>query len=139
MKAIEDRLARQLAHVCRVRIERARAELQDQRATLDALSRPFPTGTPQPAFGPRVERSLFAMVQEQSRRLQAMSDELATVRASLNERKVVERAKGLLMAHRRLSEEEAHKMLRQTAMNQNRRLVEVAESVLAMAEFLPGH
>ena len=71
------------------------------------------------------------MVQEQSRRLQAMSDELDTVRAALNERKLVERAKGLLMAHRRLSEDEAHKMLRQTAMNQNRRLVDVAESVLS--------
>ena len=77
------------------------------------------------------------MVQEQSRRLQAVSDELQQVRATLNERKVVERAKGLLMAHRQLSEEEAHKMLRQTAMNQNRRLVDVAESVLAMADFLP--
>jgi AmiR/NasT family two-component response regulator len=59
------------------------------------------------------------------------------VRASLNERKLVERAKGLLMAHRRLSEAEAHKMLRQTAMNQNRRLIDVAESVLSMAEYLP--
>jgi AmiR/NasT family two-component response regulator len=77
------------------------------------------------------------MVQEQSQRLQAMSDELQTVRASLNERKVVERAKGLLMAHRRLSEDEAHKMLRQTAMNQKRRLVDVAESMLAMADYLP--
>jgi AmiR/NasT family two-component response regulator len=77
------------------------------------------------------------MVQEQSQRLQAMSDELQTVRASLNERKVVERAKGLLMAHRRLSEEDAHKMLRQTAMNQKRRLVDVAESMLAMADYLP--
>jgi AmiR/NasT family two-component response regulator len=77
------------------------------------------------------------MVQEQSHRLQAMSDELETVRASLNERKIVERAKGLLMAHRRLSEEEAHKMLRQTAMNQKRRLVDVAESMLAMADYLP--
>jgi AmiR/NasT family two-component response regulator len=66
-----------------------------------------------------------------------MSDELQTVRASLNERKVVERAKGLLMAHRRLSEDEAHKMLRQTAMNQKRRLVDVAESMLAMADYLP--
>ena len=77
------------------------------------------------------------MVQDQWRRLQAVSDELQQVRATLNERKVVERAKGLLMAHRQLSEEEAHKMLRQTAMNQNRRLVDVAESVLAMADFLP--
>ncbi|MGJ7583421.1 ANTAR domain-containing response regulator, partial [Variovorax sp. RHLX14] len=84
-----------------------------------------------------LERSVLDMVQEQSHRLQAMSDELETVRASLNERKIVERAKGLLMAHRRLSEEDAHKMLRQTAMNQKRRLVDVAESMLAMADYLP--
>jgi len=76
------------------------------------------------------------MVQEQSRRLQAMEDELVVARAALSERKVVERAKGLLMAHRRLSEAQAHKMLRDTAMNQNRRLVDVAESVLAMSDFL---
>ena len=64
-------------------------------------------------------------------------DELDTVRASLNERKLIERAKGLLMAHRHLSEEEAHKTMRQMAMNQNRRLIEVAEAVLAMADVLP--
>ena len=43
------------------------------------------------------------------------------------------------MAHRHLSEEEAHKMLRQTAMAQSRRLVDVAEAVLAMADLLPAH
>ena len=45
-------------------------------------------------------------------------------------------AKGLLMAHRQLSEEDAHKTMRQMAMNQNRRLIEVAEAVLAMAAVL---
>ena len=99
---------------------------------------PVLPGSTQPApYGRQLERAILDMVQEQARRLQAMSDELDTVRASLNERKLVERAKGLLMAHRRLSEEEAHKMLRQTAMSQNRRLVNVAESVLAMADYLP--
>jgi AmiR/NasT family two-component response regulator len=77
------------------------------------------------------------MVQEQSRRLQAMSDELDTVRAALNERKAIERAKGLLMAHRQLTEDEAYKALRQMAMNQKRRIGEVAEAVLAMAQVLP--
>jgi AmiR/NasT family two-component response regulator len=42
------------------------------------------------------------------------------------------------MAHRHLSEEEAHKTMRQMAMNQNRRLIEVAEALLAMAEVLPA-
>ncbi len=65
-----------------------------------------------------------------------MSDELDNVRASLNERKLIERAKGLLMAARKVDEAEAHKMLRQTAMNQNRRLLDVAQSVLAMSDYL---
>jgi AmiR/NasT family two-component response regulator len=41
------------------------------------------------------------------------------------------------MAHRQLSEEDAHRTIRQMAMNQGRRLVEVAEAVLSMAEVLP--
>ena len=40
------------------------------------------------------------------------------------------------MAPHRLSEADAYKMLRQTAMNQNRRLVDVAESLLSMADYL---
>ena len=80
---------------------------------------------------------MLELVHDQARRLQAMGDELEAVRASLNERRIIERAKGLLMAHRQLSEAEAHKALRQMAMNQNRRLVDVAEAVLSMADVLP--
>ena len=76
------------------------------------------------------------MVQEQARRLQAMGDELETVRAALNEREVMERAKGLLMASRKLHEDEAYQMLRHTAMSQNRRVLDVAEAVLAMSDVL---
>jgi AmiR/NasT family two-component response regulator len=86
-----------------------------------------------------LERSILGMVQEQSLRLQTMSSELQAVRAALNERKLIERAKGLLMSHRRISEDEAFKLLRQTAMNQNRRLSEVAEAIVSMAELLPGN
>jgi AmiR/NasT family two-component response regulator len=81
---------------------------------------------------------VLELVQDQARRLQAMSDELEQVRTSLNERKVIERAKGLLMAHRNLSEDDAYKALRQMAMNQNRRIVEVAGAVLSFADMLPG-
>ena len=80
---------------------------------------------------------MLELVNDQARRLQAMGDELEAVRASLNERRLIERAKGLLMAHRHLSEADAHKALRQMAMNQNRRLVDVAEAVLSMAAVLP--
>lgn len=136
MRGVEDVLALHLRRLCESRIAQARAELRDARALLEELSRQPPPG-PAP-YGPQLERSILGLVQEQSRRLQAMSDELDAVRATLNERKVVERAKGLLMAHRHMSEDEAYKALRQMAMNQNRRLVDVALAVLSLADVLPG-
>jgi len=147
MREVEVRLTDELMDLSQRQLAVALKELQEQRALLDRLpdapAHPVADFFDRPALWPAAHadalppRSMLDLVQEQARRLQAMSDELQTVRASLNERKLVERAKGLLMAHRRLSEDDAHKMLRQTAMNQNRRLVDVAGSVLAMAEFLP--
>ncbi len=134
MKKVEDLLAANLRLLCERKIAQAHADLRDQQAILEELSRQAPDASAH--YGPQLERSVLGMVQEQARRLQDMSDELETVRAALNERKIVERAKGLLMATRKLSEEDAYKMLRQTAMSQNRKLVDVAESVLAMADYL---
>jgi hypothetical protein len=138
MKSFEDQLAANLRLLCDQRIAQAHADLRDQQAILDALQQQAeqPGNEPPALLGPHLERSILGMVQEQSRRLQSMSDELETARAALNERKVIERAKGLLMASRKLSEDEAYKMLRQTAMNQGRRLVDVAKTVLAMSDYL---
>lgn len=148
MKGVEDRLTADLRAACGEKIAQAQAEL-DSFGALSAQPAPDPlvfylapadsgppSGTPQ-GFGLPLDRSVLELVHDQARRLQAMSDELEATRASLNERRLIERAKGLLMAHRQLSEAEAHKTLRQMAMNQNRRLVDVAEAVLAMAEVLP--
>jgi hypothetical protein len=138
MHDVEELLATRLRTLCETRIDHARAELRDQQAIVAGLSQATATGTPDhtTGFGPQLDRSILAMVQEQSQRLQEMSNELENVRASLNERKLIERAKGLLMAARKVDEAEAHKMLRQTAMNQNRRLLDVAQSVLAMSDYL---
>ncbi|AMM23359.1 nitrate regulatory protein [Variovorax sp. PAMC 28711] len=152
MKTVEEHLAAELRAGCGRKTGQARDELLKYQQILDTLEQQSDGAVaasddlffdeavsgdaPDAPYGRHLERSVLEMVQQQSRRLQAMSEELETVRASLNERKVVERAKGLLMAHRRMTEEEAHKMLRQTAMNQNRRLIDVAESVLAMADYL---
>ena len=146
MKHVEDQLSARLASTCEARMLSAQREAAAFEALLQAPSVPTdplgffaqepPTPRAQP-FGPQVERSILDLVQEQAQRLQTMAGELDTARASLNERKLIERAKGLLMAHRHLSEAEAHKTMRQMAMNQNRRLIDVAEAVLAMAEVLP--
>ena len=160
MKLIEDDLAAELQDLCAERIKAAMAELAAcERMAHSApapsgntdpaaeppffddpartLAMPQGVGAPGPGYGLQLDRSILEMVQAQAQRLQSISDELETVRASLNERKVIERAKGLLMAHRTLSEEDAHKTMRGMAMNQNRRLVDVAEAVLAMADVLP--
>ncbi len=150
MKSVEDGLALDLLRTCEEKIVAATTELTTFHALnpqvtreADALtffreaSAEIPPAPAASSYGLQLERSILELVQEQARRLQTMGEELATAKASLNERKVIERAKGLLMAHRQLSEDEAHKTMRQMAMNQNRRLIEVAEAVLAMADMLP--
>lgn len=62
--------------------------------------------------------------------------ELAAARSELASRKIIERAKGLLMKTRQLSEEEAYALLRQTAMNEKRKLVDIAQSVVTAASLL---
>jgi hypothetical protein len=138
LRELEVVLARHVRGLCETRIAQAHEELRDQRALVETLEAQAASGHPAPPYGPQVERSMVALLHDQSRRLQAMSDELDAVRATLNERKLVEKAKGLLMAHRQMSEDEAYKALRQMAMNQNKRLVDVASAVLSLVDVLPG-
>jgi response regulator NasT len=70
------------------------------------------------------------------RAFQELKSELAEARNSLAERKLVERAKGILMERRGCSEDDAYRMLRQMAMSRNQRLVDVARNVIEMATLL---
>ena len=67
---------------------------------------------------------------------EALREELREARSSLAERKVIERAKGVLMQKRRLPEAEAYAALRKMAMNKNMRLRDVAQRVIEMADLL---
>ena len=67
---------------------------------------------------------------------QALRRELDQAQTHLAERKVIERAKGIVMKQRRCTEDEAYAMLRKLAMDRNQRLAHVAESVITMAELL---
>lgn len=62
--------------------------------------------------------------------------ELEDAKSELKDRKVVERAKSILMKTRGLDEPEAYALLRKTAMNQNRRIAEIAESLVMAAGML---
>jgi two-component system, response regulator / RNA-binding antiterminator len=65
-----------------------------------------------------------------------LRDELERARTALEERKVIDRAKGILMDAKSLTEEDAYSLLRRTAMNENKKIAEVAQSVVTAAELL---
>lgn len=60
--------------------------------------------------------------------------ELDATKAALADRKLVDRAKGVLMSARGLSEEEAYALLRKTAMDQGKKLSDVAEALVSTAD-----
>jgi len=62
--------------------------------------------------------------------------ELDKARSELEDRKIIDQAKGILMKSRGLSEADAYALLRSTAMNQNRRIVEIAQSLITAADLL---
>lgn len=65
-----------------------------------------------------------------------LRDELDRAKQELEDRKIIERAKGILMRDRGLSEDAAYALLRKAAMNDNRRLADVAQSVVTAARIL---
>lgn len=65
-----------------------------------------------------------------------LTRELAEARSELADRKVIDKAKGIVMTMRGLSEEQAYRLLRQTAMNEKKRLVDIARSVVTAASLL---
>jgi response regulator NasT len=65
-----------------------------------------------------------------------LQDELSRAKSALEARKVIDRAKGILMQVKGLSEEQAYALLRTTAMNEKRKITEVAQAVITAAELL---
>ena len=65
-----------------------------------------------------------------------LQKELADTKTQLDERKVIDRAKGILMRQKGIDEEKAYALLRSTAMVQKKKMAEVAESVVMAASML---
>lgn len=68
--------------------------------------------------------------------MQKMRAELAETRRALEERKVIDRAKGIVMRAKGISEEEAYALMRKAAMDQGRKLAEVALALVTAADLL---
>lgn len=69
------------------------------------------------------------------REFEALRQELQDTKSQLADRKVIDKAKGILMKRNGLSEEDAYKLLRKAAMDRNLRVVEVARTLLALEGF----
>ena len=62
--------------------------------------------------------------------------ELEEAKSQIEDRKVIDRAKGILMKARKIPESEAYALLRKAAMNENRRIAEIARSIITASELL---
>lgn len=150
--SLQEDLVKRLREACRAQIALAQQDLLDSEGLLQrlrdnppahahAVARFFDSATPAPDLagtlaGSDESGSLLTLLQAQALRLAQTESELEAARRALRERKVIERAKGVLMARLGMGEEEAFRALRKTAMDQNRRLLDVAEATLALPDFV---
>jgi len=90
-------------------------------------------------FNPSRIASILNVAASRFEIMQGMRRDLDKARADLAARKTIDRAKGVLMNSRNLSEDEAYKLLRRHAMDTGRTLQAVAADILAVSDLLkPG-
>jgi response regulator NasT len=65
-----------------------------------------------------------------------LQDELDRTKSALEERKVIDRAKGMLMKLKGLTEDEAYVLMRSTAMREKKKIADIAQSIITAAEML---
>ncbi len=81
-------------------------------------------------------KSILDMTVSRFNAFDHLTRELQRARDELADRKLIERAKGILMKSKSISEEEAYGLLRRTAMNEKTRLADIARSVVTAAQLL---
>jgi two-component system, response regulator / RNA-binding antiterminator len=89
-------------------------------------------------MNPERVRPIVQVAVARFREFQALKNELQKTRDQLADRKLIDKAKGLLMKHRNFSEDEAYHAMRKLAMERNQRLVDTARNVIEVFEMLGG-
>ena len=84
----------------------------------------------------KLAQSIYDLVQKQAEHLRKVSEELTFAKQTLNERKLIEKAKGILMSSQGVSEEAAYKQLRQAAMDGNKRIIDIADNIISVSSML---
>ncbi|MDU5472964.1 MULTISPECIES: nitrate regulatory protein [Pantoea] len=143
MKKLEDHLTATLMTRCRQAIQAAQSEAAQPALAADQSFSLYIAGADwlpeeqtrlhSDGLAHQLGRSVLSLVREQAQRLQRQADELATMRATLEERRVIDQAKAWLMQQHGYGEQAAWQALRKSAMNQNKRIIDIAQAVLAVA------
>jgi two-component system, response regulator / RNA-binding antiterminator len=81
-------------------------------------------------------RPILEMTISRFKVFKRLQDELERTKQELEDRKLIDRAKGILMKERKISEEEAYSLMRKASMNDNLRLAQVAQSIITAARLL---
>ena len=156
MQQVEAQLAAELSQLCHRKIEQAQADINDQQqldaslqdaiehcSTCEQLADLFPQEATHElgqltanAVESRLNRALIDLMQSQNARLQHISDELENTRKTLRERKLIDRAKGMIMEHQQMSEEEAYRFMRKASMDQSKSMAEMAKTIIDLADIL---
>lgn len=156
LKKVEESLESRFHGRCVERFAEARNSLAHREALIASLDQPESSAQPllvlcesdvggvcQPGdtwssdgVGQHSGRSIFDLVQEQSRQLQQMNEDLQSARDALEDRRTQEKAVLLLMHYRNIDNDEAHRVLRKLAMDQGKRLPEVARALMSMEDIL---
>lgn len=144
MKKVEEALQHNLSQLCQQKLLEAREGLDNNRLLIQSLSSHQPV-TEDPFVLVRAgamasvtngtdstvrSRSLLELLHNQAQRLHSMENELNAARSALEERKIIDRAKVKLMKDRSLTEDQAHQLMRQMAMNQSRKLIDIARMLI---------
>lgn len=147
---LQVQLVQCLRQACEQQIRSAEQELLDSEGLLQqwldnpppqppAVERLLQGDDLNPSAGAAAARPALAdWLQAQSERLASMEVELEAARRVMQERKVIERAKGALMSRLGLSEEAAYRALQKASMDHNRRLIDVAQATLSLPDLVFG-
>jgi response regulator NasT len=81
-------------------------------------------------------KPILDMAISRFRAFSKLTQDLEDARNELADRKTIDRAKGILMKSKNLTEQEAYDLLRKTAMNQSRKIIEVAQSLVIASGLL---
>ena len=88
-------------------------------------------GLPVRQIRPVIELSI-----ERFKAMRVIKNALVTAKNRLEERKVVEKAKGIVMANKKINENDAYQAIRQLAMSQNKKMLDIAKNIIEVSSVL---